>query len=357
MVRRVRDAKGGRKDVPDAERREAHHAGPTPAPADPGFQRAATFFGLERFDADAAVPQLDVVLSGVPHDLGSLDRVGARLAPRAVREASLTMGGYSDALGIDVWQEIRAADGGDVKAGGGSMEEALGAIARRAEAIARSGVIGGFVGGDQTITLGVLRGIQRAKLKSVSMLHIDASMDTLGAAGTRKVHQHSVLRIAADEGLVRSDGVLHVGIRGPHTSEHELSHAVNRGFEIIKVDEVKWDVHAAVSQIRKIVRKGSVYVSVDLSALDPAFAPGVGAPRAGGMNSWELQQILRALVGAQIVGFDVVEVIPSLDPAGVTALAAASVLHEMLAVIADTHRSARPASSSAGRRKGRRLSP
>ena len=325
--------------------------------ADVAPGRADTFFGRPRSEASDPVPPVDVLLSGAPYDAGVLARPGARLAPRAVREASLGFGGYSDALGISVWDEIRAADGGDVASGPGAPGAVLETIARRSEAVARSGVIGGWVGGDQTITLGVLRGIHRAKLKSVAMVHIDASTDALGPAGSVDLHHQSVLRHAAEEGLVRPDAVIQVGVRGPHHSEEEPQRSIARGFEVVKIDDVKWDVHSAVSQIRKIVRQGSLYVSVDISALDPAYAPGASVPRPGGMNTWELQQILRALVGAHIVGFDVVEVSPPYDPAGITALAAASALYELLAVIADTHRSARPAPSSAGRRRGRRFSP
>jgi guanidinopropionase len=326
-------------------------------PAEPAYTKVPSFFGLPRHGASDRVPEVDVLLSGLPYDGGALYRSGARFAPRAVRDASLGIGSYSEALGIGVWDEIRAADGGDVPVSPDDLGRALAAITARSEAVARSGVIGGWIGGDQTITLGVLRGIHRAKLKSIGIVHIDSCTDTLGPAGSRDIHQHSVLRKAADEGLIRPDSVIQVGIRGPHVSEREVQLAIGRGFEIVKVDDVKWDIHAAISQIRKIVRQGSLYLSVDVSVLDPAFAPGASTARPGGMNTWELQQVLRALVGAQIVAFDVVEVSPPYDPSGVTALAAASVLHEILAVIADTHRSARPAPSSAGKRRGKRLSP
>lgn len=316
-----------------------------------------TFFGLPRGDVADRALSVDVLLTGLPYDGGVLHRPGARLAPNAVRTATVGFGSYSDALGIAVWDEIRAADGGDVAVGMHEGDAALEAIARRAEMVARSGVIGGYVGGDQTVTLGVLRGIHRAKLKSVGVLHIDSCTDTAGPVGSRELHQFSVLRRAAEEGLVRPECVLQVGVRGPHQSDRELEYSLGKGFDIVKVDDVKWDIHSAVSQIRRIVRKGGLYVSVDVSALDPAFAPGAGASRPGGMNAWELQQLIRALVGAQIVGFDVVEVSPPNDPSGLAALVGASVLHEILAVIADTHRSARPAPSSAGRRRGKRMSP
>jgi agmatinase len=327
-----------------------------PSPVEPWFARPQTFFGLPEHAATDPVPAVDVLLTGVPYDGGALERTGARFAPRAVREASLRFGGYSEALGIHVWDEITSADGGDVAAFDDGPR-ALDRIAERAEAAARSGVVGGFVGGDQTVTLGVLRGIHRAKLKSVALLHIDSSTDTAGKAGTRDVHHRSVIRVARDEGLVRPDSVFQVGIRGPHSSDRDLGVAIGAGFEIVKSDDVKWDLHAAVSQIRRIVRQGSLYVSVDVSALDPAYAPGALGTRPGGLSTWELQQILRALVGAQIVGFDVVEIAPQYDPSGITALAGASIVYELLAVIADTHRSAGTAPSSVGRRRGKRLSP
>jgi agmatinase len=327
-----------------------------PLQTQPAYAAAESFFGLPRVGDTDRASRVDVMLTGLPYDGGALARPGARAAPRAIREASLGLGTYSEALGIDVRDEIRAADGGDLVLPG-DADRALHLVSRRAEELARTGIVGGFVGGDQSVTLAVLRGIQRAKLKSLALLHFDARTDLLGPAGGRELHQHSAIRVALEEGLLRSAGVLQIGIRGPHGSERELSLAVAGGFELVKTDDVKWDLHAAVSQVRKLVRGGSLYVSVDLSVLDPACAPGVSAPRPGGLGTWELQQLLRALVGAQIVGFDVVELVPTYDTGGVTALVAAGVIHEILAVIADTQRSARPAPSSAGRRRGNRVSP
>ena len=363
-MRRVRPPDSKRDaDAPDSVGSDASRkrAIPSDRPSlsldvEPSLSKRRTFFGLPEHGATEAVPTVDVLLTGVPYDGGALERTGARFAPRAVREASLSLGGYSDALGITVWDEVKAADGGDLS----TVDEGarvLERVAERAEAAARSGVVGGFVGGDQTVTLGVLRGIHRAKLKSVAMLHVDACTDVLGKAGTRDVHHKSVMRIARDEGLIRADSVLQVGVRGPYSSEREVGAALASGFEVVKADDVKWDLHAAVSQIRRLVRQGSLYVSVDVSVLDPAYAPGASGIRPGGLSTWELQQVLRALTGAQIVGFDVVEITPSYDPTGATALAGASIVHELLAVIADSHRSTGPAPSSGGKRRGKRLSP
>ncbi|HEV8246681.1 MAG TPA: arginase family protein [Polyangiaceae bacterium] len=292
------------------------------------------------------VPAVDILLCGVPFDGGAVLRSGARFGPRAVREASAASSAFSSALGVDIFEELRAADGGDVPAFPHDQTAALEAVAERAEALTRSGVIAAFVGGDQTITLGALRGIHRAKHKAVSLLHIDAHSNASGKMGGRELHAMSVIRHAVEEGLVRPDSTLQVGIRGPFPASDDLAFAFSHGFEVVTVDEVRWDLHAVVSQVRRLVRKGAIYVSVDIAALDPAFAPGAGFPVPGGMSTWELQQLLRALVGAEIVGFDVVEITPAHDHAGLSALAGVTIVQEILAALADTRRSARPAPST-----------
>jgi guanidinopropionase len=319
---------------------------PVPTEEMPRYAGVPSFLRLPV--AGPGVPNVDVLLCGVPFDGGSSYRPGARLGPRAVREASALSRGFSSALGIDVFEELRVADGGDIPTPPHDIEPALELIAARAEAIARSGVIGGYVGGDQTTTLGVLRGIHRAKLRGVGLVHIDAHGNTAGPAWGRDVHHGSVIRHAVTEGLIRPDWTVQIGLRGPYSSSSEMAFAFHHGFEIVNIDEVKWDLHSAVSTLRRVVRQGPMYVSVDIGALDPSQAPGVGIPWPGGMNFWELQQILRALVGSEIVGFDVVEISPPYDVSELTSMAGVALLHEILAAIADTRRSARPAPSTSG---------
>jgi agmatinase len=318
-----------------------------PAPLEvPRSAGVPSLLRLPVHDDPRHVPSVDVLLCGVPFDGGAVFRSGARFGPRAVREASWAACSFSSALGVDVFDELRAADGGDVAVLSNDLQTAVEVVAERAEAMARSGVIAGFVGGDQTVTLGALRGVHRAKHKTVSLLHIDAHSNASVASGGRPFDSMSVIRQAVEEGLVRPDSTMQIGLRGPLPAADDLSFAFAHGFEVVSVDEVRWDLHAVVSQVRKLVRKGALYVSVDIAALDPAFAPGCGFPVAGGMTTWELQQILRALVGAEIVGFDVVEVLPAHDHASLSALAAVTALQEILAALADTRRSARPAPST-----------
>jgi agmatinase len=127
---------------------------------------------------------------------------------------------------------------------------------------------------------------------------------------------------------------------------------------VVSTDDVRWDLHAVVSQVRRLAEKGKLYVSIDVSVLDPAFAPGTGFPVPGGLSTWELQQILRSLVGADIAGFDIVEIAPAYDPSGITGAVGVTLLQELLAALADTRRSVRPAKSSRpGSRHRKRFSP
>jgi arginase family enzyme len=309
---------------------------------------------LER--SSARVPAVDVLLLGVPTDAGTLHRAGARLGPDAIRQASWMGGRFSTALGVDIYEELRVADGGNVPVQALGTDAALAMVAERVAHVARSGAVVGLVGGDQSTTLAALRGIRAAKKRAVGLLHIDAFHDMLPLEEAFRIHHRNALRQAVLEKLVRLDSVMQIGLRGPCASAAELAFALGQGFEVVTMDEVRWDFHAVVSQVRKIVSRGSLYVSVDLCALDPSVAPGVSTPAPGGMSSWQLQQILRALVGADIVGFDVVELTPAYDVAELAAGVATITLQEVLSALADTRRSARPAPSAPAsrQRRGRR---
>jgi arginase family enzyme len=342
--------------VPDSTRMGSRPFAPPPVGA-PRAAGIASFLRLPIHDDPSNIPGVDVLISGVPYDGGSAFRPGARFGPRAVREASALASPFSQALGVDVFAELAAADGGDVVAQSTSVEAALEAVAERARAVAASGVIPGFVGGDRTLTLGALRGLRRSKHKALGALLI-GSNPAASSAPSREPRALNFVRHAVNEGLVRPEYAMQVGLRGPYAAADALSFAFSHGIDTVGIDEVRWDLHAVVSQVRRLVQKCTLYVSVDIGALDPAFAPGASFPVPGGMTTWDLQQILRALVGAEIAGFDVVEMAPGYDPTGITQLAGVSVLQEILAALADTRRSARPAPSThksgRGGRAGRR---
>jgi agmatinase/guanidinopropionase len=261
------------------------------------------------------------------------------LAPRALREVSPPGArAYSLAHGVDVSRELVTADGGDLELTLHDHAQALETVRVYVESVVRSGIVGGYLGGDGSLSLAALRGIRRAKLKRTAFVRFAADCGT--APGDSRPRADNVVRCATDEALLNPEHVVLVGQRGPLASQEELAFARAQGFELITLDDVKWDLHAAVSQLRRWSAQSQVYVSIDLSVLDPAYAPAVSQPRPGGLSTWELQQLLRALVGADVVAFDVVGLVPAADPTRCTAHAALAAVHEVLAVIADTRRSA-----------------
>jgi agmatinase len=190
-----------------------------------------------------------------------------------------------------------------------------------------------MVGGDHSVTLGALRAL--AKLHGpLGLVHFDAHCDTYPPAWDIDVHHGTVFRNAAEEGLLRAADVLQIGIRGPFTAASDLDGSRKLGFRVLMVDEVKRDLAAVERQLNALAGRGAFYVSFDMDALDPAYAPGTGTPVPGGLTSYEALALLRALAGLQIIGCDVVEISPDHDATGNTALLAATLLAELLAVVA-----------------------
>lgn len=309
---------------------EGDRFAPKPTRAIPRFAGVPTFLRLPEHDVPADV---DVMICGAPFDGGTTFRPGARFGPRAVRAASALTRGFQPSHGFDIFERLKACDGGDVACVPMSVDRSLELIAERAQSIGEAGTIPVFVGGDHTITLGVLRGLS-AVHGPLGLVHFDAHSDTFGPAWGVDVHHGTIFRNAVTEGLLRAKDVIQVGIRGPFTSGNDLDFARASGFRIAMIDEVKRSLDTLEAELRGLSSRGKLYVSVDVDVLDPAYAPGTGTPVPGGMTTYELLSLVRALAGHQIVGADVVEISPDHDPSGNTALVAATILTELLASIA-----------------------
>ncbi len=308
----------------------------------PGLARAlaepltGNILGLPAADS-AATDGADIVLTGVPSDAGADGRLGAEHGPQGLRDVSWTFGGHSHALGRDIFDELSVVDGGDLPCTQDDLAGLRIQVQERAYRLARGGQIPGFFGGNQSLTLGALRGIQQAKRRPVSLLHLTPSL------GFRAHAQGETCTIAQAhaEGLIKKGGALQIGVRGPCYDGQESQEAFRAGFERLSIDEVRWDIHGSMETVRGFSTSLSLYVSVDLSSLDPSVCPGVTRPTPGGLSAWEMQQVLRSLVGADIVGFDVVGLSPAFDSAELAAVVGVGVLHELLVVIAESRDSAR----------------
>lgn len=293
----------------------------------PVSHQRASLLGLARAEP-GELDMADVVLFGAPSDAGCEGRTGARFGPESVRKLTSEWGTYSPALGIDIADELTVRDGGDITIAASELQPALSAVQAEVERLARGGQVPGFLGGTQSLTLGALRGMRRAKLRSVSLLHLSAFHGLSSLDG-----ESGVMRAALTEGLLKGSSVLQVGLRGPSRDAIESQEAFRAGFERLTVDNLRFDIHGAMETIRGWADGTALYISVDLSCLDPSMCPGVTRPVPGGLSSWEVQQVFRSLVGADILGFDIVGLCPAFDHAELSGRLVAGLFHEILSAI------------------------
>jgi agmatinase len=285
---------------------------------------APTFLGLSRHDRGAPI-----CVAGIPLDLGTTNRSGARFGPPAIRQASRML---TDGAHPQHWVDPAAlpvADIGDFAIALGDLVGSLAGIEEQARAIEHLVALGG----DHGITLPLLRALAKRQ-GPPALIHFDAHVDTWPENFGQVFAHGCVFHHALNEGLIAPRRMVQIGIRSPVSREvHDWTLA--QGVTSITAQEVHETGPAPIAaRIREIVGDAPVYLSFDIDVLDPAFAPGTGTPEIGGLASWQAQAILRRLQGLCFVGMDVVEVAPAYDVAEITALAGATMAWEYLALLA-----------------------
>lgn len=290
----------------------------------PTFAIPPGFLGVTRHDSAAPF-----VVAGVPLDIGTTNRAGTRDGPRAIRAASRML---TDGDHPTFWVEPAAmelADIGDFEIALGDIPASLARIERQAAPIRHLLALGGEHG----ITLPLLRALSRRLGGPLALVHFDAHVDTWPDNFGQVYGHGSVFYHAIREGLVDPRRMIQIGIRSP-VQRQVWDWTLAQGVRVLTAQDVHASSPAAVAAlIRDVVGSQPAYLSFDIDALDPAFAPGTGTPEIGGLASWQAQAILRGLGGVRFMGMDVVEVAPAYDTAEITALAAATVIWEYLALI------------------------
>jgi agmatinase len=299
----------------------------------PRFAQPATFMRLP-YTTD--LRGVDVALLGVPFDSGTSYRSGARLGPREIRAQSSLIRPYSYFQKISPFERLTIVDAGDVDAPPVGIEAAYAAIDAAVDRIVSAGATPLGVGGDQSISLPVLRAVARTH-GPLALVQFDAHIDTWGDYFGGKYFHGSPFRRAIEEGLIVPSEYVQVGIRGPMYGE-EADFAFQRQHAVTTIDirQVKTEgVDKVAARIRSLVRGRPLYVTFDIDSVDPAYAPGTGTPEVGGLTSFEAQELVRGLAGLPLAGCDVVEVAPPFDgPGQITALLAANIMFEFLGVLA-----------------------
>ena len=297
----------------------------------PRFAQPATFMRLPHIEEPRG---LDVAIVGVPYDGGTSYRPGARLGPREIRAQSSLIRSYSYFLKVAPFDRLNVADVGDVDAPPVSIEKAYDAIEARIGAIADAGAKPLVVGGDHSISLPILRALAK-RHGPLALVQFDSHIDTWDEYFGGKYFHGTPFRRAIEEGVIDGRRFVQVGIRGPMYGEEDFEFHREHGITMIDIDQVKArGIPQTIAEVRRVLT-GPAYMTFDIDAVDPAFAPGTGTPEVGGLTSHEAQQLVRGLAGLQLVGCDVVEVSPVFDgPGQITALLAANLMFEFLCALA-----------------------
>ncbi|QIN83131.1 agmatinase [Rubrobacter tropicus] len=306
----------------------------------PRFSGVRTFMRLPNVrdleNADAAVV-------GVPFDTGASFRAGARFGPESIRSISHLLRPYNPSQRISIFDHLSVIDFGDVPVVPGFIEESYETIKGGLEEIHRAGVVPIVLGGDHSIALPELRAAASVH-GPLALVQFDSHADTWDEYFGKKYNHGTVFRRAAEEGLLRADRSIQVGMRGSLYDAGDLDASRSLGLDLVTTDDVrKRGIPETIGLIRERVGDAKTYVSFDVDFVDPAHAPGTGTPEIGGFSGREAQEFVRGLAGLRIVGCDVVEVYPQYDgPGQITSLLAANVAFEFLSLLAGT-RSIEPA--------------
>ena len=297
----------------------------------PRFSGVRTFMRLPNVQD---LENTDAAIVGAPFDTGGTFRIGARFGPESIRSVSHLLRRFNPGLDVVIFDHISVIDYGDVPVVPGYIEESYRRIAEGLEPIHRAGVFLVVLGGDHSIALPELRAAA-AVHGPLALVQYDSHPDTWDAYFGQKHTHGTPFRRAVEEGLLDPSRSIQVGMRGSIYDAGDWNDARDMGFDLVPTDEVReLGIPAVIERVRERVGDARAYVSFDVDFVDPAFAPGTGTPEIGGFTSREAQEFVRGLAGLDIVGCDVVEVLPPYDPAQITALLAANVAHEFLSLFA-----------------------
>jgi len=304
--------------------------GPPDASLAPRYTGVRTFARLPHVIEPDGV---DAAVVGVPFDTATSFRPGARFGPEAIRAGSLLLRPYHPPLAVDVFASQSLVDWGDLAVTPGNAEKTAAQIHAGLAPLVAAGITPLVLGGDHSIVLGELRAhAERHGL--LGLVLIDAHADTWDQYYGERYFHGTPFRRALEEGLLAPERSTLVGMRGPLYGPADLEEPRDWGFEILACDELRTLAPAAYGQlVRERAGGGPLFLSFDIDAIDPAFAPATGTPEVAGLLPHEALALLRALAGLTFVGFDVVEVAPAYDgPGQQTAVLAAAIAYELLAL-------------------------
>ena len=281
---------------------------------------------------------VDIGLIGVPFDGGVTNRPGARHGPREIRNQSSLIRRINHATKICPYDLCAVADLGDAWIEKPfELEGALNEIAAFYGRVHEMGITPLSAGGDHSVTLPKLRAIGARPEQPLGLVHFDAHCDTGDDYLGSKFHHGAPFRRAVEEGLLDPKRCIQIGIRGSMNDIDLWSFSHDSGMRVIYIEEFfELGVQGVIDEAHRVVGSGPAYVTFDVDGLDPVYAPGTGTPEVGGFSTLEAQLMLRGLRGLNLIGGDVVEVSPPFDQSGNTALVGATMMFEILCLLAES---------------------
>ncbi len=296
----------------------------------PRFGGPVTFM---RLPSQETAQGLDAAFIGVPFDIGTSNRPGARLAPRQMRDESRMLRPYNMATRAAPFDSLQVADIGDVPINTFNLQKSIAIIEGFYDDVLSRDCIPLTMGGDHTIALPILRALKK-KHGRVGMIHVDAHADINDDMFGEPIAHGTPFRRAVEEGLLDSDRVVQIGLRGTGYAADDFNWPREQGFRVVQAEEC-WhrSLTPLMAEVFEKVSGGPVYLSFDIDGIDPAYAPGTGTVEIAGLTVPQSLEIIRGARGLDIVGCDLVEVSPPYDPSGNTALLGANLLYEMLCVL------------------------
>ena len=305
----------------------------------PRFAGIPTFMRLPHVPVGhAREADVQIGLIGLPWDGGVSNRPGPRHAPRQLRDYSTMIRAQHPVSLIRPFEAANCADLGDVGPNPVDGSDTLDRFERYFAGLKTKGIRPLVAGGDHLCTLPVLRGL--AKDAPLGLVHFDSHTDLFPPYFGGKTLTHgNPFRSAVDEGLLDPRRMIQIGIRGPQNTSEGWDYSLGSGMRVMFMEEVvDKGIRETIAGARRVIGFGRTYLSFDIDSLDPAFAPGTGTPETGGFTTREAQQLLRGLSGLDFIGADLVEVSPPFDVGDITSTAGASLLYEILCLLAEAHR-------------------
>ena len=288
---------------------------------------------MMRLPVASAPAGLNAAFIGIPLDIGTSHRPGARFGPREIRSQSSLIRPYNMATGAAPFDTLQVADLGDVPINTYSLEKSLSIITAFYEPVLQANCIPLTLGGDHTIALPILRAVA-ARHGPVALVHVDAHADVNDDMFGERIAHGTPFRRAVEENLLACDKVFQIGLRGTGYASDDFDWPRSQGFTLVPAHEVWYQSLApTMARVRERIGNTPCYLSFDIDGIDPAYAGGTGTPEIGGLTVPQALEIIRGCHGLNLVGGDLVEVSPPYDLTGNTALLGANLLFEMLCVL------------------------